>query len=109
MTDLKLDAKSTALLIADFYTEMMNTLPHATGRGVVEKTVALQQAARDAGVLLCFCATVFRPGYVEIGERNKTFNQRKTSGQPAVFGPAGRHPSIGASCGRGGGSGQTPG
>jgi nicotinamidase-related amidase len=90
-----LDAKSTALLIADFYTEMMNTLPHATGRGVVEKTVALQQAARDAGVLLCYCATVFRPGYVEIGERNKTFNQRKSSGQPAVFDPlAVIHPSV---------------
>ena len=95
MTDLKLDAKSTALLIADFYTEMMNTLPHATERGVVEKTAALQRAARDAGVLLCYCATVFRPGYVEIGERNKTFNQRKASGQPAVFDPlAVIHPSV---------------
>ena len=95
MTDLKLDAKSTALLIADFYTEMMNTLPHATERGVVEKTAALQRAARDAGVLLCYCATVFRPGYVEIGERNKTFNQRKSSGQPAVFDPlAVIHPSV---------------
>ena len=95
MPDLKLDAKSTALLIADFYTEMMNTLPHATERGVVEKTAALQRAARDAGVLLCYCATVFRPSYVEIGERNKTFNQRKASGQPAVFDPlAVIHPSV---------------
>ncbi len=95
MTDLKLDAKSTALLIADFYTEMMDTLPHATGRGVVKKTATLQRAARDAGVLLCYCATVFRPGYVEIGERNKTFNQRKASGQPAVFDPlAVIHPAV---------------
>ncbi len=95
MTDLKLDARSTALLIADFYTEMMNTLPHATERAVVEKTTALQRAARDAGVLLCYCATVFRPGYVEIGERNKTFNQRKASGQPAVFDPVALiHPSV---------------
>ncbi len=95
MTDLKLDAKSTALLIADFYTEMMNILPHATERAVVEKTAALQRASREAGVLLCYCATVFRPGYVEIGERNKTFNQRKASGQPAVFDPVALiHPSV---------------
>ena len=76
MTVLKLDPKSTALLIADFYAEIMNTLPHATERAVVEKTAALQRAARDAEVLLCYCATVFRPGYVEIGERNKTFSAR---------------------------------
>ena len=78
---------SSALLIADFYAEMMNTVPHAVERGVVAKTAALQQAARNAGVLVCYCATVFRPGYVEIGERNKTFGQRKASGQPAVFDP----------------------
>ena len=95
MTVLKLDPKSTALLIADFYAEIMNTLPHATERAVVEKTAALQRAARDAEVLLCYCATVFRPGYVEIGERNKTFNQRKASGQPAVFDPVALiHPSV---------------
>ena len=35
-----LEPKSTALLIADFYTEMMTTVPHAVERGVVEKTVA---------------------------------------------------------------------
>ena len=51
----------------------------------MEKTAALQQAARGAGILVCYCATVFRPGYVEIGDRNKTFSQRKASGQPAVF------------------------
>ena len=90
-----LEPKFTALLIADFYAGKMNTIPHATGRGVVDRTVALQQAARNAGVLLCYCATVFRPGYVEIGERNKTFSQRKSSGQPAVFDPlAVIHPAV---------------
>ena len=90
-----LEPKSTALLIADFYAGMMNTVPHAVDRGVVEKTVALQQVARDAGILVGYCATVFRPGYVEIGERNKTFSQRKASGQPAVFDPlAVIHPAV---------------
>ena len=87
MADVVLDKSTTALLIADFYAEMMNTIPHAIDRGVVEKTRALQQAARDAGIMVCYSATVFRPGYPEISDRNKTFSQRKASGQPAVSDP----------------------
>ncbi len=87
MADVVLDKSTTALLIADFYAEMMNTIPHAIDRGVVEKTRALQQAAREAGIMVCYSATVFRPGYPEISDRNKTFSQRKASGQPAVSDP----------------------
>ena len=87
MADVVLDKATTALLIADFYAEMMNTIPHAIDRGVVEKTRELQQAARDAGIMVCYSATVFRPGYPEISDRNKTFSQRKASGQPAVRDP----------------------
>jgi nicotinamidase-related amidase len=87
MPDITLNKSTTALLIADFYAEMMNTLPHAIERGVVAKTQALQQAAREAGLLVCYSATVFRPGYVEISDRNKTFSQRKASGQQAVSDP----------------------
>jgi nicotinamidase-related amidase len=95
MADIVLDKKRTALLIADFYEAMMSSVPHAVDRGVVDRTAALQQAARDAGLMVCYCATVFRPGYPEIGERNKTFGQRKASGQPAVFDPlAVIHPAV---------------
>ena len=95
MTEIYLDKERTALLIADFYEAMMTTIPHAVDRDVVGRTVELQRAARDAGVMVCYCATVFRPGYPEIGSRNKTFGQRKVSGQPAVFDPmAVIHPSV---------------
>ena len=95
MADIVLDKKRTALLIADFYEAMMSSVPHAVDRGVVDRTAALQQAARDAGLMVCYCATVFRPGYPELGERNKTFGQRKASGQPAVFDPlAVIHPAV---------------
>ena len=95
MPDISLRRGHTAVLIADFYAEMMNTLPHATGRGVVEKAAAVQTAARDAGAMVCYCATVFRSGYPEIGERNKTFSQRKSSGQTAVPDPMDViHPSV---------------
>ena len=95
MAELDLDRNTTALLIADFYAEMMGSIPHAVDRKVVEKTRALQQAARDAGILVCYSATVFRPGYLEISDRNKTFSQRKQSGQPAVSDPLQLiHPSV---------------
>ena len=87
MADFSIDRGTTALLIADFYADAMGTLPHAVERGVVQRTVGLQAAARAAGLMVCYCATVFRPGYPEISERNKTFSARKASGQPAVFDP----------------------
>ena len=95
MADFSIDRSTTALLIADFYAEAMGTLPHAVERSVVQKTVELQAAAREAGMMVCYCATVFRPGYPEISERNKTFSARKASGQPAVFDPAAViHPDV---------------
>lgn len=87
MPDLTLDKQHTALIIADFYADVMGTAPHAVDRHVLANTQALQQAAREAGILVCYSATVFRPRYIEISDRNKTFSQRKRSGQPAVSDP----------------------
>jgi nicotinamidase-related amidase len=95
MATISLDRQHTALLIADFYAAMMGTIPHAVDRQVVEKTQRLQSAAREAGLFVCYCATVFRPGYVEISERNKTFRERKHSGQPAISDPLQLiHPAV---------------
>ncbi|MDA1127209.1 MAG: cysteine hydrolase [Chloroflexi bacterium] len=95
MPNVTLTNGHTAVLIADFYAEIMNTLPHATQRGVVEKAARVQAAARQAGAMVCYCATVFRPGYPEIGQRNKTFSHRKASGQTAVPDPMDIiHPAV---------------
>ena len=95
MVSLSLDRQHTALLIADFYAAIMSTIPHAVDRQVVEKTQRLQRAAREAGLFVCYCATVFRPGYVEISERNKTFSARKHSGQPPISDPVQLiHPAV---------------
>lgn len=92
---LTIDRQHTALLIADFYAAMMSTIPHAVERQVVEHTQRLQQTARDVRLFVCYCATVFRPGYVEISERNKTFRERKHSGQPAIADPVQLiHPAV---------------
>ena len=41
MAELDLDRNTTALLIGNFYAEMMGSLPHAVDRQVVENTRAL--------------------------------------------------------------------
>src|SRR6185503_15600090 len=87
MADITLDKPHAALLIADFYADQMSKLPHAVNRKCVEKTLALRQAARAVGVLVCYSATVFRPGYIEVSERNKTFSERKRTGGPAIADP----------------------
>jgi nicotinamidase-related amidase len=95
MATLSLARSHTALLIADYYGAILSTLPHAVERQVVERAQRLQRAAREAGLFVCYCATVFRPGYVEISERNKTFSERKRSGQPAVSDPLQLiHPAV---------------
>lgn len=87
MAELKLDRSRTALLIADFYAAQMTELEHATSRGCTEKAVAVREAARKAGILVLYSATVFRTGYPEIGGRNKIFVPRKNSGAPAIADP----------------------
>jgi nicotinamidase-related amidase len=95
MANFTLDHAHTTLLIADFYAAILPTLPHAVDRQVVAKTQQLQHAARNAGLLLCYCATVFRPGYPEISDRNKVFRERKRAGQPAVSDPVALiHPAV---------------
>ena len=87
MAELEINRARTALLIADFYAEAMGTFEHAVSRGCTEKSVAVREAARRADLLICYSATVFRPGYPEIGERNKIFVPRKQSGKIPVTDP----------------------
>ena len=87
MAELAIDKHHTALLIGDYYAEVMGTLSHAVGRQCMEKTVALRDKVRAAGMLVCYSATVFRPGYPEIEERNKLCAPRKRGKQPAVTDP----------------------
>jgi nicotinamidase-related amidase len=82
-----IDRRRTALLIADYSHENLSNIRHAVDRGCLQKTQALQQAARGAGLLICYSATVFRSGYVEVSDHNKFNSERKRSGAPAVSDP----------------------
>ena len=99
MATLSLDRQHTALLIADFYAAMMGTIPHAVDRQVVEKTQRLQGAAREAGLFVCYCATVFRPGYVEISERKPRYfgfgtKYSSTEGTAVIGGLSGVYSAV---------------
>ena len=95
MAELSLAKKKTAVIIADFYTESMNTRPHARDRKVVDKARRIQESARREGMLVCYTATVFRDGYPEISPHNETFAARKASGQTAVSDAASLiHPDV---------------
>lgn len=85
MTTLLIDER-VALLIADWY-ESAQQLEHASSRDALGHTARLVGAARAAGVLVLHCATVFRPGYPEIDDRNLLFAPKKAGAQPAVFDP----------------------
>ena len=60
MANITFSKSNTALIIADYYTEAVGKLPHAVNRKCIEKTLALRAAARAAGMLVCYTATVFR-------------------------------------------------
>jgi len=95
MAEVSLDLGKTAILMGDFYEDMILNLSHAVERKVLEKAQTVLKAARDAGILVCYSATVFRPGYPEISDRNKIFRQRKALGQPAAGDPLQLiHPSL---------------
>lgn len=95
MPDIALDKHHTALLIADYYADAMGSLPHAVDRKCVEKAQRVRDAAREAGILVCYSAPVFRPGFIEIHERNKLFSPRKHAGQPAIGDPLALiHPAL---------------
>jgi nicotinamidase-related amidase len=95
MAELSIDKAHTALLIGDCYAEVMATLSHAVSRKCLEKTHALREKVRAAGMLVCYTATVFRAGFPEINDRNKLFAPRKRGKQPAVTNPVDLiHPSM---------------
>ena len=95
MADIEIDKASTALLIADYYTDIMDSMAHTVSRKCLDRAVVLREAARKAGLLICYSATVFRPGYPEIGDHNKILVPRKRSGNPAVSDPlAIIHPAV---------------
>jgi len=95
MADLTLDKSRTVVLAADFHTEGMGSNPMVQERQTFRRAQEVLAAARSAGTLVAYIVVNFRPGYPEISDRNRTFSQRKASGQvPPADSTSLIHPSV---------------
>jgi nicotinamidase-related amidase len=74
--------------MADFHADSMGVNPIVQERHTFQRAREVLDAARNAGVFVAYIVVNFRSGYPEISDRNKTFSQRKTSGQTPAKDPA---------------------
>jgi len=84
---LSLDARTTALLVMDYQTGIVEMF--ADGRDtLLARTARLLGAARGAGATVVHVAVGFRPGYPEVNGKNLSFGPIRDSGR-FVAGSAG--------------------
>lgn len=80
---LAIDPKTTALLVMDFQTAIVEG--YATdSQALLGRTAALIEAARAAGVMVVYVVVGFRAGYPEVNPQNVMFNGLKASGRFAA-------------------------
>jgi nicotinamidase-related amidase len=95
MTDkLQLDPKTSALLIMDFQTSIVDLV--AAGKDeLLARTARLIEAARKGGMKIIYVVVGFRAGYPEVSPRNQSFGPIRESGRFAL-GSAGIevHPGL---------------
>ena len=91
---LALDPKTSALLVMDFQTAVVEMVP-ADSDALLGRTAKLIEAARKVGMRVIYVVVGFRPGYPEVSPRNQSFGPIRESGRFAE-GSAGIevHPAV---------------
>jgi nicotinamidase-related amidase len=96
---LPLDPKTSALLVMDFQTAIVEG-PAVHGdaadkNALLTRTVRLIEAVRKAGMKVIYVVVGFRPGYLEVSHRNKSFSAVRDTGR-FIEGSAGTevHPAV---------------
>jgi nicotinamidase-related amidase len=95
MTDrLQLDSKTSALLVMDFQTAIVDMVPTEKD-ALLARTASLIDAARKVEMKVLYVVVGFRAGYPEVSSRNKSFGAVRGSGR-FVEGSAGSevHPAV---------------
>jgi len=83
MTDLRIDAGRSALLVMDFQTAILERI--AVGQeGLLAATAGAIEAARRSGMRVIYVVVGFRPGFPEISPNNQSFSALKASGGIAI-------------------------
>jgi nicotinamidase-related amidase len=93
-TALKLDPKTSALLVMDFQTSIVDGF--AEGKdGFLARTAAVLGAARGAALRVVYVVVGFRPGFPEVSARNLSFGAIKQSGRFGAGDPGlAIHPAV---------------
>jgi nicotinamidase-related amidase len=77
---LALDPKTTALLVMDFQSAIVEMV--AAGEdGLLARTARIVEASRKAGVRVIYVVVGFRAGYPEVSSRNASFGAIRESGR----------------------------
>ncbi len=77
---LALDPKSSALLVMDFQTAVVEMVP-ADREALLARTARLIEAARGAGVRVIYVVVAFRAGYPEVSPRHPSFGPIREAGR----------------------------
>jgi nicotinamidase-related amidase len=92
--DLRIDPRTSALLVMDFHTTVVDGLVTDKDR-LLARTARLIDAAHAAGMKVIYIVVGFRAGYPEVSLRNQSFGPIRESGRFAT-GSAGTevHPAV---------------
>jgi nicotinamidase-related amidase len=89
MSRLKIDPKTTALLVMDFQTDIvaMAAGDAADREALLSRTAKLIAGARQAGARVLYVVLGFRAGYPEVSPRNASFAVIRETGRFAAGAP----------------------
>src|ERR1700722_9471961 len=94
MTQLSLDPHTSALLLMDFQTSIVEMVP-TDKDSLLTRTAALLDGARAAGMRIIHVVVAFRPGYPEVSPRNQSFAPIRESGRMIEGSPGTEvHPAL---------------
>jgi nicotinamidase-related amidase len=79
-SQLTIDAKTSALLVMDFQTAVVEMIAADAGP-LLSRTASLITAARKAGMTVIYVVVAFRAGYPEVNPRNQSFAPIRESGR----------------------------
>jgi nicotinamidase-related amidase len=91
---LALDPRTTALLVMDMQSGILDRFPDKKD-ALLAQTSKLLDAARKAEVRVVYVVVAFRPGYPEVSSRNLSFAPIRSSGQYIAGTPSTEvHPAL---------------
>jgi nicotinamidase-related amidase len=78
---LAIDKSATAVLLMDFQNDMVERVPEAERKTLLESASTVLATARKAGMPVIYIVVGFRKGYPEVSPRNKLFSMVKNAGR----------------------------